>query len=66
MQISYLPLAWLNNIEQSILKKQLIVKLNIPLPQMLASMETAIAPMRCDCSAFFRIVSQVECNSCQA
>ncbi|RCJ15679.1 hypothetical protein A6S26_34225 [Nostoc sp. ATCC 43529] len=66
MQISYLPLAWLNNIEQSILKKQLIVKPNAPLPQMLASMETAIAPMGSNCSAFFRIVSQVECNSCQA
>ncbi|MDZ8106866.1 MAG: hypothetical protein RM338_14775 [Nostoc sp. DedQUE12a] len=66
MQISYLPLAWLNNIEQSILKKQLIVKPNIPLLQMLALIETAIAPMRSHCSAFFRKVSQVECNSCQA
>ncbi|MFN6564660.1 MAG: hypothetical protein RMY28_033355 [Nostoc sp. ChiSLP01] len=66
MQISYLPLAWLNNIEQSILKKQLIVKPNAPLPQMLASIKTAIAPIPSDCSAFFRIVSQVEFNSCQA
>ncbi|PHJ67973.1 hypothetical protein VF14_01025 [Nostoc linckia z18] len=66
MQISYLPLAWLNNIEQSILKKQLIVRTKAPLPHMLALMEIAIAPMRSDYSAFFRIVSQVECNSCQA
>ncbi|MBW4678287.1 MAG: hypothetical protein KME52_31205 [Desmonostoc geniculatum HA4340-LM1] len=66
MQLSYLPLAWLNNIEQSILKKQLIIKPKTPLPQMLASIKTAIAPMRSNCPAFFRIVPQVECNSCQA
>ncbi|MBD0385857.1 MAG: hypothetical protein ICV54_04795 [Nostoc sp. C3-bin3] len=111
MQLSYLPLAWLNNTEQSIVKKQLIVKLDTPLPQILAlmknsiplwveflgmgngewgmgnklpmpgdypstdtwgssfpslSMKTAIAPMRLSCTAFFRIVAQVEGNSCQA
>ncbi|WP_392534910.1 hypothetical protein [Nostoc sp. C117] len=66
MQLSSLALAWLNNIEQSILKKQLIVKLDTPLPQMLAVVKKAIAPMRSSCSAFFRIVPQVERNSCQA
>ncbi|MBD2246149.1 hypothetical protein [Nostoc sp. FACHB-888] len=66
MQLSYLPLAWLTNIEQSIAKKQLIVKLDTPLPQILALMKTATAPMRLSCTAFFRIVPQVEGNSCQA
>ncbi|MEH1781660.1 hypothetical protein [Nostoc sp.] len=66
MQLSYLPLAWLKNIEQSIVKKQLIVKLDTPLPQILALMKIAIAPMRSSCTAFFRIVPQVEGNSCQA
>ncbi|MBW4429658.1 MAG: hypothetical protein KME50_36200 [Nostoc desertorum CM1-VF14] len=66
MQLSYLPLAWLTNIEQSIAKKQLIVKLDTPLPQILALMKTSIAPMRLSCTAFFRIVPQVEGNSCQA
>ncbi|MBW4453269.1 MAG: hypothetical protein KME55_11555 [Nostoc indistinguendum CM1-VF10] len=66
MQLSYLPLAWLTNIEQSIAKKQFIVKLDTPLPQILALMKTAIAPMRLSCTAFFRIVPQVEGNSCQA
>ncbi|MEH2080547.1 MAG: hypothetical protein V7K89_11230 [Nostoc sp.] len=66
MQLIYLPLAWPNNIEQSIFKKQLIVKPDTPLPQILALMKTAIAPMRSSCTAFFRIVSQVEGNSCQA
>ncbi|MDF5707188.1 MAG: hypothetical protein PUP90_05770 [Nostoc sp. S4] len=66
MQLSYLSLAWLNNIEQSILKKQLIIKPKTPLLQILASIKTAIAPMRSSCLSFFRIVSQVERNSCQA
>ncbi|MEH1823370.1 MAG: hypothetical protein V7L31_30580 [Nostoc sp.] len=66
MQLSYLPLAWLKNIEQSIAKKQLIVKLDTPPPQILALMKIAIAPMRSSCTAFFRIVPQVEGNSCQA
>ncbi|MEH1923576.1 hypothetical protein [Nostoc sp.] len=67
MQFSYLPLAWLKNIEQSIVKKQLIVKLDTPPPQILALMKIAIAPMRStNCTAFFRIVPQVEGNSCQA
>jgi hypothetical protein len=62
----YLPLAWLNNIEQSIVEKQLIVKPDTPLLQILALIKKAIAPMRSSCSAFFRIVPQVEGNSCQA
>ncbi|MEH1765744.1 hypothetical protein [Nostoc sp.] len=66
MQLSYLPLAWLKNIEQSIVKKLLIVKLDTPLPQILALMKIAIAPMRSSCTPFFRIVPQVEGNSCQA
>jgi hypothetical protein len=66
MQLSYLPLVWLTNIEQSIAKKQLIVKLDTPLPQILALMKTAITPMRLSCTAFFRIVPQVEGSSCQA
>ncbi|MEH1856179.1 MAG: hypothetical protein V7L11_31960 [Nostoc sp.] len=66
MQLSYLPLAWLKNIEQSIVKKLLIVKLDTPLPQILALMKIAIAPIRSSCTAFFRIVPQVEGNSCQA
>ncbi|MEH2412304.1 hypothetical protein [Nostoc sp.] len=66
MQLSYLPLAWLTNIQQSIVKKQLIVKPAPPLPQILALMKRAIAPMRLSCTAFFKIVPQVEGNSCQA
>ncbi|MBG1243570.1 hypothetical protein [Nostoc sp. NZL] len=66
MQLSYLPLAWLTNIEQSIVKKQLIVKPDTPLPQILALIKRAIAPMRLSCTAFSRIVPQVEGNSCQA
>ncbi|MEH1808675.1 hypothetical protein [Nostoc sp.] len=66
MQLIYLPLAWSNNIRQSIVKKQLIVKLDTPLPQILALMKIAIAPMRLSCTAIFRIVPQVEGNSCQA
>ncbi|MBN3882964.1 MULTISPECIES: hypothetical protein [unclassified Nostoc] len=66
MQLSYLPLTWLTNIEQSIVTKQLIVKLDTPLPQILALMKRAIAPMRLSCTASFRIVPQVEGNSCQA
>ncbi|MEH1943562.1 MAG: hypothetical protein V7L01_25545 [Nostoc sp.] len=66
MQLSYLPLTWLKNIEQSIVKKQLIVKPDTPLPQILALMKRAIAPMQLGCIAFFRIVSQLEGNSCQA
>ncbi|MBE8967235.1 hypothetical protein IQ277_13535 [Nostocales cyanobacterium LEGE 12452] len=66
MQLIYLPLAWPNNIRQSIVKKQLIVKPDTPLPQILALMKIAIAPMRLSCTAFFRIVLQVEGNSCQA
>ncbi|MBD2726789.1 hypothetical protein H6G96_10710 [Nostoc sp. FACHB-892] len=66
MQLSYLPLAWLTNIEQSIAKKQLIVKLDTPLPQILALMKTAIAPMQLSCTPFFRIIPQVEGSSCQA
>ncbi|MEH2391468.1 MAG: hypothetical protein V7K21_07220 [Nostoc sp.] len=66
MQLSYLPLAWLTNIEQFSVKKQLIVKPNTALPQILALMKRAIAPMRSSCTVFFRIVPQVESNSCQA
>ncbi|MEH2459191.1 hypothetical protein [Nostoc sp.] len=66
MQLSYLPLAWLTNIQQSIVKKQLIVKPDPPLPQILALMKRAIAPMRLSCIAFFKIIPQVEGNSCQA
>ncbi|MEH2142470.1 hypothetical protein [Nostoc sp.] len=66
MQLSYLPLAWLTNIEQSSVKKQLIVKPDTPLQQILALMKRAIAAMRSSCTAFFRIVPQVEGNSCQA
>ncbi|MBN3868950.1 hypothetical protein [Nostoc sp. JL33] len=66
MQLSYLPLAWLTNIEQSIVKKQLIVKPHTPLPLILALMKRAIAPMRLSCTAFFKIVPEVEGNSCQA
>ncbi|MCW5316360.1 hypothetical protein GTQ43_21820 [Nostoc sp. KVJ3] len=66
MQLSYLPLAWLNNIDRSIVKQKLIVKPHTPLPQILALMKRAIAPMRLSCTAFFRIVPQVEGNSCQA
>ncbi|MCC5656760.1 hypothetical protein LC608_07130 [Nostoc sp. XA010] len=66
MQLSYLPLAWLINLEQSIIKKHLIVKSDTPLPQILALMKRAIAPTRLSCTAFFRIVLQVEGNSCQA
>ncbi|MFN6482827.1 MULTISPECIES: hypothetical protein [unclassified Nostoc] len=66
MQLSYLPLAWLKNIEQSIVKKQLIVKLDTALPQILTLMKIAIAPIRLSCTAFFRIVPQLEGNSCQA
>ncbi|MEH2072166.1 MAG: hypothetical protein V7K47_29130 [Nostoc sp.] len=66
MQLIYLPLACLNNIKQSILKKQLIIKPKTPLLQMLGSIKTAIAPLRSSCPTFFRIVSQVERNSCQA
>ncbi|MEH2314422.1 MAG: hypothetical protein V7K35_24175 [Nostoc sp.] len=66
MQLSYLPLAWLTNIEQSSVKKQLIVKPDTPLPQILALMKRAIAAMRSSCTDFFRIVPQVEGNSCQA
>ncbi|MEH2452699.1 hypothetical protein [Nostoc sp.] len=66
MQLSYLPLAWLTNIEQSSVKKQLIVKPDTPLPQILALMKRAIAAMQASCTAFFRIVPQVEGNSCQA
>lgn len=65
MQLSYLPLAWLTNIEQSIVKKQLIVKPDKHLPQNLALMKRAIAPMRLSYTAFFKIVPQVESNSCQ-
>ncbi|MEH2327099.1 MAG: hypothetical protein V7K32_26770 [Nostoc sp.] len=66
MQLSYLPLAWLSNIKQSIVKKQLIVKPDTPLPPILALIKRAIAPMRLSCTALFRIVLQVESNSCQA
>ncbi|MEH2058895.1 MAG: hypothetical protein V7K97_22610 [Nostoc sp.] len=66
MQLSYLPLAWLKNIDQSVVKKQLIVKPDSSLPQIRALMRRAIAPMRSSCTAFFRIVPQVERNSCQA
>ncbi|MBG1266158.1 hypothetical protein [Nostoc sp. WHI] len=66
MQLSYLPLAWLNNIGQSIVKKQLIVKPDIPLPQILALIKRAIAPMRSSCPAFFRITPQLERESCPA
>jgi hypothetical protein len=66
MQLSYLPLAWLKNIEQSIVKQQLILKPDRPLPQTLALMKRAIAPMRLSRTAFFRIISQLEGNSCQA
>ncbi|MBD2528429.1 hypothetical protein H6G97_02195 [Nostoc flagelliforme FACHB-838] len=66
MQLSYIPLAWVKNIEQSIVKKRLIVKPDKPLPQILALMKRAIASMRSSCTAFFRIVLQVEGNSCQA
>ncbi|MEA5622744.1 hypothetical protein [Nostoc sp. UHCC 0251] len=66
MQLSYLPLAWLTNIEQSIVKKQLIGKPDTSLPQILALIKKAIAPMRLSCTAPFRIVPQVEGNSCQA
>ncbi|MCC5606422.1 hypothetical protein LC612_06370 [Nostoc sp. CHAB 5834] len=66
MQLSSLPLAWLSNTRASIVKKQLIVKLDTPLPQILALMKRAIAPIRLSCTAFFRIVLQVEGNSCQA
>ncbi|MEH2437767.1 MAG: hypothetical protein V7K25_26670 [Nostoc sp.] len=65
MQLSYLPLAWLSNLEQSIVQKQLIVKPDTPLPQILALIKRAIAPTRLSCTAFFRIVLQVESNSCQ-
>ncbi|MCC5615118.1 hypothetical protein LC605_08505 [Nostoc sp. CHAB 5836] len=64
MQLSYLPLAWLKNIERFIVKKQVIVKPDTPLAQILALMKRAIAPMRLSCTAFFRIVSQLEGNSC--
>ncbi|MEA5601583.1 hypothetical protein, partial [Nostoc sp. UHCC 0252] len=64
---SYLPLAWLKNIEQSIVKQQLILlKPDRPLPQTLALIKRAIAPMRLSCTAFFRIIPQLEGNSCQA
>ncbi|QMS89950.1 hypothetical protein HUN01_21030 [Nostoc edaphicum CCNP1411] len=66
MQLSYLPLAWLKNIEQSIVKKQLILRPDTPLSQIPALRKIAIAPMRSSCTAFFRIVPQVEGNSCQA
>ncbi|MCC5624741.1 hypothetical protein [Nostoc sp. CHAB 5715] len=66
MQLSYLPLAWLSNTRASIVQKQLIVKPDTPLPQILALMKRAIAPMRLSCTAFFSIVLQVEGNSCQA
>ncbi|MDZ8223571.1 hypothetical protein [Nostoc sp. ChiVER01] len=66
MQLSYLPLAWLSNTRASIVKKQLIVKPDTPLPQILALLKRAIAPMRLSCTAFFKIVLQVEGNSCQA
>ncbi|MFN6463573.1 MAG: hypothetical protein RMZ41_017400 [Nostoc sp. DedVER02] len=66
MQLSYLPLAWLKNIEQSIVKQQLILKTDIPLPQILALMKGAIAPMRLSCTVFFRRIPQLEGNSCQA
>ncbi|WP_109007037.1 hypothetical protein [Nostoc commune] len=66
MQLSSLPLAWLSNTRASIVKEQLIVKPDTPLPQILALIKRAIAPMRLSCIAFFRIVLQVEGNSCQA
>jgi hypothetical protein len=66
MQLSYLPLAWLNILEQSIIEKLLIVKLDALLPQILALMKRAIAPMRSNYPAFFSIVPQLERNSCQA
>ncbi|MEH2161824.1 MAG: hypothetical protein V7K38_12430 [Nostoc sp.] len=66
MQLSYLPLAWLKKIEQSIVKQQLILKPDTPLPQILSLMKRAIAPMRFSCTAFFRIIPQLEGNSCQA
>ncbi|MEH2374555.1 hypothetical protein [Nostoc sp.] len=66
MQLSYLPLAWLTNIEQSIVKKQLIAKPYTSLPQIRALTKRAIAPIRLSCTAFFKIVPQVEANSCQA
>ncbi|MEH2136646.1 hypothetical protein [Nostoc sp.] len=66
MQLNYLPLTWLKNIEQSIVKQQLILKPDTPLPQILALTERAIAPMRLSCTAFFRIIPQLEGNSCQA
>ncbi|MEH2291795.1 hypothetical protein [Nostoc sp.] len=37
-----------------------------PLPQILALMKRAIAPMRLSYTAFFKIVPQLEGNSCQA
>ncbi len=66
MQLSYLPLAWLSKIEQSIVKKQLITKPYTPLPEIRALTKRAIAPIRLSCTAFFKIVPQVEANSCQA
>ncbi|MEH2266384.1 hypothetical protein [Nostoc sp.] len=66
MQLNYLPLTWLKNIEQSIVKQQLILKPDTPLPQILALTKRAIAPMRLSCTAFFRIIPQLEGNSCQA
>jgi len=54
MQLSSQPLAWLTNIEQSIVKKQLIVKLDIPLPQISALIKRAIAPMRSSLPSLFQ------------
>ncbi|HYX13754.1 MAG TPA: hypothetical protein VE944_05170 [Nostoc sp.] len=67
MQLSYLPLAWLSNLEQSIVvKKHLIAKPDTPLPQIVPLIKRAIAPTRLSCTAFFTIFLQVEGNSCQA
>ncbi len=57
MQPSYLRFAWLKTIEQSILRKQLIVKQDTSLLQFLAFIGNQLPPD----TAFF-----VERNSCQA
>jgi hypothetical protein len=66
MQLGYLLPAWLNNTEQSLVKKQFGIKLDTPLPQILVLMKRAIAPIQSSCTAFFKIVPQLEGNSCQA